>query len=122
MTRALEEIASSTKTSTPTMTETDTAAKEATAKQAIALEAKYKGIPPALLERVRARQAAKAKHEMTCTTVEAQETIRYSRLPEIARYTRAIFVSEKKNVLPFEQVNFIKCIKKIFYLFLLYKS
>ena len=104
MSRALEQIESrSTKTSTSTVTETDSITK-----QAIALEAKLKGLPPALLEKVRARQAAKAMHEMTCTPAQAQDTIRYTRLPEIARFTRAIFVSEKKNVLPFEQVNFIK--------------
>lgn len=58
-----------------------------------------KGIPLSLLEKVRAKKAAKALEMMTRSKDEDKEAIMYSRLPEIAKILRNIFVSEKKNVL-----------------------
>ncbi|XP_057322683.1 DNA replication factor Cdt1 [Microplitis mediator] len=58
-----------------------------------------KGIPKALLERVRAKQTAKALEAMTRTPTEEKEAIIYARLPELAKILRNIFVAEKKCVL-----------------------
>ncbi|KAJ8932814.1 hypothetical protein NQ318_015982 [Aromia moschata] len=63
-----------------------------------------KGIPKALLEKVRQRQAAKALLSMTRSADKEKEVLMYSRLPEIARLTRNLFVSEKKGVLPLDTV------------------
>ncbi|XP_018577733.1 DNA replication factor Cdt1 [Anoplophora glabripennis] len=63
-----------------------------------------KGIPKALLERVRQKQAAKALISMTRSADKEKEVLMYSRLPELARLTRNLFVSEKKGVLPLETV------------------
>ncbi|KAK4877124.1 hypothetical protein RN001_009630 [Aquatica leii] len=67
-------------------------------------ESVLKGIPKALLEKVRQRQAAKALESMTRSVDKEKEAQLYSRLPEIARLTRNLFVSEKKNVIPLELV------------------
>lgn len=58
-----------------------------------------KGIPKALLEKVRAKQAAKALEAMTRTPEQAKEAVRLTRLPEIARIIRNLFIAEKKSVL-----------------------
>ncbi|KAG5900417.1 hypothetical protein JTB14_029304 [Gonioctena quinquepunctata] len=63
-----------------------------------------KGIPNALLEKVRQRQAAKALLSMTRSADKEKEVLIYSRLPELARLTRNLFVSEKKSVLPLDVV------------------
>ncbi|XP_074035173.1 chromatin licensing and DNA replication factor double parked [Leptinotarsa decemlineata] len=63
-----------------------------------------KGIPNALLEKVRQRQAAKALLSMTRSVDQEKEVQVYSRLPELARLTRNLFVSEKKSVLPLDIV------------------
>ncbi|CAG9858549.1 unnamed protein product [Phyllotreta striolata] len=63
-----------------------------------------KGIPKALLEKVRQKQAAKALLTMTRSADQEKELKIYSRLPEIARLTRSLFVSEKKSVLQLEVV------------------
>ncbi|KAL6430327.1 hypothetical protein ACFW04_007793 [Cataglyphis niger] len=63
-----------------------------------------KGIPKALLEKVRARQEAKALEAMTRTPNEDKEAALYSRLPELAKFLRNIFVAERKGVLPLEVV------------------
>lgn len=63
-----------------------------------------KGIPQALLEKVRQKQAAKAFQSMTRSVVKDKEAELYSRLPEIARLSRNVFVSERKNVLPLDLV------------------
>ncbi|CAK9803097.1 DNA replication factor Cdt1 [Anthophora plagiata] len=63
-----------------------------------------KGIPKALLEKVRARQAAKALEAMTRTPNVEKKAIMYSRLPELVKVLRNIFVAEKKGVLPMEFV------------------
>ncbi|CAH2002749.1 unnamed protein product [Acanthoscelides obtectus] len=61
-----------------------------------------KGIPKALLEKVRQKQAAKAMVSMTRTAEKEKQVEIYSRLPEIARLARNIFVAEKKSVLSLE--------------------
>ncbi|XP_046746600.1 DNA replication factor Cdt1 [Diprion similis] len=68
------------------------------------LSAAFKGIPKALLEKVRAKQAAKALESMTRTSNADKEATQYSRLPELSRILRNIFVAEKKGVLPMEFV------------------
>ncbi|EZA53127.1 hypothetical protein DMN91_005135 [Ooceraea biroi] len=62
----------------------------------------FRGIPKALLEKVRAKQAAKALEAMTRTPTASKEAALYSRLPELAKLLRNIFVAEKKGVLPME--------------------
>ncbi|XP_043490352.1 DNA replication factor Cdt1 isoform X1 [Polistes fuscatus] len=64
----------------------------------------FKGIPNSLLEKVRAKQAAKALETMTRTPDLDKEATLYSRLPELAKILRSIFVAEKKGVLPLEHV------------------
>lgn len=64
----------------------------------------FLGIPKALLERVRQKQAAKALISMTRSADYEKELLMYSRLPELARLTRNLFVSEKKGVLPLDVV------------------
>ncbi|XP_053675956.1 DNA replication factor Cdt1 [Anopheles nili] len=61
-----------------------------------------KNVPKALLEKIRAKQAAKALEQMTRRPSQEQQAIKYSRLPEIARHLRSVFVTERKNVLPLE--------------------
>ncbi|XP_015127804.1 DNA replication factor Cdt1 [Diachasma alloeum] len=63
-----------------------------------------KGIPLALLEKVRAKQAAKALEAMTRTPNEDKEAALYARLPEMSKILRNIFVAEKKGVLALEFV------------------
>ncbi|XP_050096468.1 DNA replication factor Cdt1 isoform X2 [Anopheles aquasalis] len=62
----------------------------------------FKNIPKALLEKIRAKQAAKALDQMTRRPSHEKEAIKYGRLPELARHLRNIFVTERKNVLPLE--------------------
>ncbi|XP_036141576.1 DNA replication factor Cdt1 [Monomorium pharaonis] len=64
----------------------------------------FKGIPKALLEKVRAKQTAKALEAMTRTPNADKEAALYSRLPELAKLLRNIFVAEKKSVLSMEAV------------------
>ncbi|KAH1018559.1 DNA replication factor Cdt1 isoform X1 [Dendroctonus ponderosae] len=65
-------------------------------------ESALKGIPKAVLERVRQKQAAKALVSMTRSVHKEKEVQMYSRLPVLAKLTRNIFVSEKKSVLPLD--------------------
>ncbi|XP_055371631.1 DNA replication factor Cdt1 isoform X2 [Condylostylus longicornis] len=67
-----------------------------------------KSVPKSLLEKIRAKQAAKAHSSMTRRPSQDQEVRKYSRLPELARHLRNVFVTEKKGVLPLEAL-----IKKI---------
>ncbi|KMQ93182.1 dna replication factor cdt1 [Lasius niger] len=64
----------------------------------------FKGIPKALLEKVRARQEAKALEAMTRTPNANKEAALYSRLPDLAKILRNVFVAERKGVLPLEAV------------------
>ncbi|XP_017124816.1 DNA replication factor Cdt1 [Drosophila elegans] len=67
-----------------------------------------KGLPKSLIEKIRAKQAAKALEAMTRRPSQDQEATKYSRLPELARHLRNVFVTERKGVLTLEVV-----IKKI---------
>nr|CAD7589401.1 unnamed protein product [Timema genevievae] len=68
------------------------------------LSAALKGLPKALLQKVRAKQAAKALQVMTRSPAQDKEALQYSRLPEIARILRNLFIVEKKGVLPMDFV------------------
>ncbi|XP_050675180.1 DNA replication factor Cdt1-like [Leptidea sinapis] len=57
------------------------------------------GLPAALLEKVKLKQAAKALEAMTRSSDKEQKYVIYSRLPDLARTLRNIFVTERKNVL-----------------------
>lgn len=63
-----------------------------------------KGVPKALLEKIRAKQAAKALDAMTRRPSQDLEAGKYARLPELARYLRNIFVTENKGVLELDKV------------------
>ncbi|XP_071454357.1 DNA replication factor Cdt1 [Hetaerina americana] len=63
-----------------------------------------RGIPPALLKKVRERQAAKALMAMTMSPAEEKHAERLSRLPELARVLRGIYVSERRGVLSLDIV------------------
>lgn len=67
-----------------------------------------KGLPQSLIEKIRAKQAAKALDAMTRRPSQDQEATKYSRLPELARHLRNVFVTERKSVLTLEII-----IKKI---------
>ncbi|XP_069701256.1 DNA replication factor Cdt1 [Periplaneta americana] len=61
-----------------------------------------KGVPKALLEKVRAKQAAKALQAMTRSPAQDRIAIQHVRLPELARILRNLYVTEKKTVLPLD--------------------
>lgn len=61
-----------------------------------------KGVPKSLLDKIRAKQAAKALDTMTRRPSQEREAAKYSRLPEIARHARNVYVTEKKGVLLLE--------------------
>ncbi|XP_045525716.1 DNA replication factor Cdt1 [Pieris brassicae] len=58
-----------------------------------------RNLPASLLEKVKAKQAAKALETMTRSTETEQKYVIYTRLPDLARTLRNIFVTERKNVL-----------------------
>lgn len=58
-----------------------------------------RNLPTSLLEKVKAKQAAKALEAMTRSTENDKKYLVYSRLPDLARTLRNIFVTERKNVL-----------------------
>lgn len=66
------------------------------------VQSALKNVPKSLLEKIRAKQAAKALDQMTRRPSQEQEAIKYGRLPEIARHLRNVFVTERKSVLPLE--------------------
>lgn len=63
-----------------------------------------KGVPKSLLDKIRAKQAAKALDQMTRRPSQERDAAKYAQLPEIARHVRNVFVTEKKGVLPLENV------------------
>lgn len=77
---------------------------KATAAPENPVSAILKGVPKSLLERIRAKQAAKALDAMTRRPSQDKEAGRYERLPELARHLRNIFVTESKSVLELEIV------------------
>ncbi|CAG9793940.1 unnamed protein product [Diatraea saccharalis] len=58
-----------------------------------------RNLPASLLEKVKAKQAAKALEAMTRSSENEKKYLIYSRLPDLARTLRNIFVTERKNVL-----------------------
>ncbi|KAG7295982.1 hypothetical protein JYU34_021074 [Plutella xylostella] len=58
-----------------------------------------RNLPTALLEKVRAKQAAKALEQMTRSSEQDHKYMIYTRLPDLARTLRNIYVTERKNVL-----------------------
>ncbi|ALC40431.1 dup [Drosophila busckii] len=93
-----------TNTATPTVRECIPAA----APVADATSNLLKGLPKSLIEKIRAKQAAKALDAMTRRPSQDQEATNYTRLPELARHLRNVFVTERKSVLTLEVI-----IKKI---------
>lgn len=89
--------------STPARGAEDTAA-EAKKTVADSTSAALKGVPKSLLDKIRAKQAAKALDNMTRRPSQEREAAKYGRLPEISRHARNVFVTEKKGVLPLENV------------------
>lgn len=63
-----------------------------------------KGVPASLLEKIRAKEAAKALSIMTRRPSAEKEAEMYSRLPELARHVRNVFITEKKSCLAEEIV------------------
>lgn len=58
-----------------------------------------RNLPASLLEKVKAKQAAKALEAMTRSSEKEEKYMVYSRLPDLAKTMRNIFVTERKNVL-----------------------
>ncbi|XP_055991562.1 DNA replication factor Cdt1 [Sorex fumeus] len=58
-----------------------------------------KGVPQALLERVRAKEAQRQLAQMTRSPEQEQRLGRLERLPEMARLLRSVFVAERKPAL-----------------------
>jgi len=58
-----------------------------------------KGLNSKLIEKIRAKEAAKAKMQMVVNPEETKKLERYKRLPGLARIIRNIFISEKKAAL-----------------------
>jgi len=60
-------------------------------------------LPPGLLEKVRAKEAAKAVREMTRTAEEKKRIERLRRMPDLARKMRTLLISERRAAV---NVNF----------------
>lgn len=91
-----------TKATTTTNATPPTAAAEKSADDPVAKL--LKGVPKSLLEKIRAKQAAKALDKMTRRPSQDIEANKYARLPELAKYMRNIFVTENKGVLELDKV------------------
>ncbi|KAK5853554.1 hypothetical protein PBY51_014696 [Eleginops maclovinus] len=61
-----------------------------------------KGVSQSLLERIRAKEAQKLQAAMTRNPVQEERLLMMSRLPELARILRNVFVAEKKPALIME--------------------
>ncbi|KAM9122601.1 DNA replication factor Cdt1 isoform 2-T3 [Pangshura tecta] len=61
-----------------------------------------KGVSQALLERIRAKEAQKLQALMTRNPQQEERLLMLSRLPEMARFLRNVFVAEKKQALTVE--------------------
>lgn len=68
------------------------------------VSAVLKDVPKSLLERIRAKQAAKALDQMTRRPSQDKEACKFSRLSELARHMRNIFVTERKGCLELDNV------------------
>ncbi|KAG8274078.1 replication licensing factor Cdt1 [Homalodisca vitripennis] len=100
MARALQKVSENTKVPPATISLPTPSAPSPTPSSKPALH----GVPASLLERVRAKQAARAMEAMTRTPAQAQEAVRITRLPDMARILRNLFVAEKKSILPRDSV------------------
>ncbi|GBP19010.1 DNA replication factor Cdt1 [Eumeta japonica] len=83
---------------------TEAKVSEPSASNITILNPALRNLPPALLEKVKAKQAAKALEAMTRTTEAEKKYMLYSRLPDLIRSLRNIFVTERKNVLALKVV------------------
>jgi len=63
-----------------------------------------KGVPPALLAKIRAKEAAKMASALTRDPAEDTKTKMLGHLPEMMRIIRGYFITEKKPALPVEVV------------------
>lgn len=88
----MEQTKSSTETSSTQMS-------QASNSNVTLLNPALRNLPASLLEKVKAKQAAKALEAMTRTPDHDQKYLIFSRLPDLARTLRNIFVTERKNVL-----------------------
>ncbi|KAM6997220.1 LOW QUALITY PROTEIN: DNA replication factor Cdt1 [Tautogolabrus adspersus] len=79
----------------PTVTQT-------TAASTAQLPTALKGVSQSLLERIRAKEAQKLQAAMTRNSTQEERLLMMSRLPELARILRNVFVSEKKQALIME--------------------
>ncbi|CAG5124800.1 unnamed protein product [Candidula unifasciata] len=61
-----------------------------------------RGIPPALLAKIRAKEAQKMEEALTRSPAEDNKTRIMSHLPEIMRILRTYFITEKKPAVPLE--------------------
>ena len=61
-------------------------------------------LPSGLLERIRAREAARQQRLMTRTPAESRRLSMLGRLPQLARSLRATFITERRAALPLETV------------------
>ncbi|XP_071548381.1 DNA replication factor Cdt1 [Panulirus ornatus] len=82
----------------------DAKSQTAPSSQPADITAALKGVSSSLLEKIRAREAAKSARDMMRSRVENKELEMLSRLPEISRIIRNIFITEKKAALPWELV------------------
>lgn len=82
-----------------TVTTTATQTNQASASGVNIVNPALRNLPAALLEKVKAKQAAKALEAMTRSSQHDEKYMIYSRLPDLARTLRNIFVTERKNVL-----------------------
>lgn len=81
------------------MTSSSTQTAQPSTSNVTLLNPALRNLPTALLEKVKAKQAAKALEAMTRPKENDQKYLIYSRLPDLARTLRNIFVTERKNVL-----------------------
>ncbi|RUS69892.1 hypothetical protein EGW08_022343 [Elysia chlorotica] len=63
-----------------------------------------KGIPPALLAKIRAKEALKMEAALTRDPAEDNKTKMMGHLPEMIRILRSYFITEKKPALPLESI------------------
>lgn len=81
------------------LTSTSTQTSQPSTSSVTLLNPALRNLPTSLLEKVKAKQAAKALEAMTRSTENDQKYLIYSRLPDLSRTLRNIFVTERKNVL-----------------------
>lgn len=96
MEKALANLALRTAGTSPGEHEAPTAAPTADSSSAL------RGVSQALLERIRAKEAQKLQALMTRNPQQEERLLMISRLPEMARLLRNVFVAEKKQALTVE--------------------